>query len=61
MNVWCEICGHWYDARDPAVRFVYGDGRWECQDETQCFSRVAIARALAEATMPPRVVTGGAR
>lgn len=56
MDVWCEICGHRWDQLDPGVRFVYGDGRWECQDETLCFGRRAIAVALEQATLPLRVV-----
>lgn len=46
MDVWCEICGHKWDSLNPAVRFVYGDGRWECADEVQCFARVGIRAAL---------------
>jgi hypothetical protein len=42
----CDICGHRWHALDPGVRFIYGDGRWECADEVQCFARVAIRAAL---------------
>ena len=56
MDVWCAICGHLWDALDPAVRFVYGDGRWECQDETQCFGRLSIRRALDSASEPLHAV-----
>ena len=56
MDVWCAICGHLWDALDPAVRFVYGDGRWECADEVQCFARRAIRAALDSASEPLRAV-----
>jgi hypothetical protein len=57
MEVTCEICGHVWNQQDPEVRFVYGDGRWECRDEVQCFGRRAIVRALEHAfsQMPPAV------
>jgi hypothetical protein len=57
VDVWCEICGHQWDSRDPGVRYIYGDGRWECYDEAQCFGRRAIRAALEHAfsQMPPAV------
>lgn len=45
MDVWCEICGRRWDQLDPGVRYIYGDGRWECRDEEQCFMRRAIEAA----------------
>jgi len=30
MDVFCAIDGKQWDALDPGVRFVHGDGRWEC-------------------------------
>lgn len=39
MDVFCEVCGKKWDQQDPAVRFVYGDGRWECVEEVPCFGR----------------------
>ena len=39
MDVFCEICGTRWDSRDPGVRYIYGDGRWECYDEVACFAR----------------------
>lgn len=56
MDVWCAICGHRWDSLDPGVRFVYGDGRWECYDEDLCFGRRAIQLALDTAAEPLRVV-----
>ena len=55
MDVFCEICDKRWDSLDPGVRYVYGDGRWECYDETQCFARQQIRVALnwAFAQMPP--------
>ena len=47
---YCAICGHMHDTLDPAVRYVYGDGRWECVDEVACFAR------RAELGMPDTVV-----
>ena len=39
--VYCAIDGQQWDALDPGVRYVYGDGRWECADEVACFDRRA--------------------
>lgn len=57
MDVWCAICDHKWDSLNPGVRYVYGDGRWECRDEEQCFGRRAIREALnwAFGSMPPAV------
>jgi hypothetical protein len=41
MDVFCAIDGQRWDALDPGVRFVHGDGRWECVDEVACFDRRA--------------------
>jgi hypothetical protein len=38
--VYCAIDGQQWDALDPGVRFVHGDGRWECVDEVACFDRL---------------------
>jgi hypothetical protein len=46
MDAWCEICGKRWDSRDPGVRYIYGDGRYECFDEVQCFGRRSIRSAL---------------
>ena len=43
--VFCDICGHGWDERDPGVMFLYGDHAWVCYDEVPCFERRA---ALAE-------------
>lgn len=56
MDVWCKICGFRWDLLDPGVRFVYGDGRWECMDEVQCFGRRSIGAALELATVPLHIV-----
>ena len=55
-NVWCEICGKRWASLDPGVRYIFGDGRWECYDETQCFGRVHIAAALESAAATLEVV-----
>jgi hypothetical protein len=47
--VFCAIDGQQWDALDPGVRYVHGDGRWECVDEVACFDRRAMQRGLAEA------------
>jgi hypothetical protein len=49
MDVFCAIDGQRWDALDPGVRFVHGDGRWECVDEVACFDRRALQRGLDEA------------
>lgn len=49
MNAWCSICGKEWDARDPGVRFLYGDGSWECTEEGPCFDRRAM-RELDDCT-----------
>ena len=56
MDVWCQICGHKWDARDPGIRYLYGDGHYECFDEVQCFGRLSIRRALDAASEPLRPV-----
>lgn len=56
MDVWCEICGHKWDSRDPGVRYLYGGGCWECFDEAQCFARRNIGIALEQAASSLRVV-----
>ena len=53
MDVWCEICGHCWDSLDPGVRFIHGDGRWECYDETQCFARRSMRVALDSLAAEP--------
>jgi hypothetical protein len=40
-EVQCAICGLCWDSLDPGVRFIHGDGRWECWDEFSCFARRA--------------------
>jgi hypothetical protein len=45
-QAFCEICGKQWAALDPGVRYVYGDGRWECADEVACFDRRAMQQAL---------------
>ena len=47
--VFCAICPKMWDALDPGVRYVHGDGRWECADEQACFDRRAIQRGLDRA------------
>jgi hypothetical protein len=42
----CEICGKEWAALDPGVRYVHGDGRWECVEEVPCFDRRSMQRAL---------------
>jgi hypothetical protein len=42
MDVFCEICGHRWDSRDPDVTYWHGDGAWECADEGLCFERRAM-------------------
>jgi hypothetical protein len=42
----CAICGKQWAALDPGVRFVHGDGRWECAEEVPCFDRRAMQAAL---------------
>ncbi len=44
--VFCAICPERWDALDPGVRYVHGDGRWECVDEVACFGRRSMQRAL---------------
>jgi alpha-D-ribose 1-methylphosphonate 5-phosphate C-P lyase len=43
----CEICGKQWAALDPGVRYVHGDGRWECADEVACFDRRAMQQETA--------------
>jgi hypothetical protein len=42
MDVFCEICGHRYDQRCPAVRYLAFDRAWTCTDEGLCFERRAM-------------------
>ena len=46
--VYCAIDGQQWDALDPGVRFVHGDGRWECVDEVACFDRLHAQAAEQE-------------
>ena len=46
MDATCAICGKTWDTLDPGVRFIHGDGRWECADEPACFDRRALQRGL---------------
>ena len=45
MDAFCSICGHRWDTRDPGVRYIYGEGTWECTDEGLCFDRKPMAAA----------------
>lgn len=51
----CEICGKQWAALDPGVRYVHGDGRWECADEVACTDRRAGQQA-AWPEMDPAMV-----
>jgi hypothetical protein len=42
----CAICGKQWAALDPGVRYVHGDGRWECAEEVPCFDRRAMQAGL---------------
>jgi hypothetical protein len=42
----CTICGKQWAALDPGVRYVHGDGRWECVEEVPCLDRRAMQAAL---------------
>jgi hypothetical protein len=42
-DVFCSICGHQWDMRDPGVSYRYMDAVWECHDESLCFERKAMA------------------
>ena len=59
-QAWCEICGKQWAALDPGVRYVHGDGRWECADETACFDRRAMQQALDDvwANLTPEQLAG---
>lgn len=46
--VYCGICGHGWDERDPEVRFLFIDREWTCSDETACFERVVEQEAAAD-------------
>lgn len=46
MDATCAICDKTWDTLDPGVRFIYGDGRWECWDEAACFKRRSLQRDL---------------
>ena len=43
MNVYCSICGHAYDMRDPGITLHPGP-EWDCADESACFDRAAASR-----------------
>jgi hypothetical protein len=47
-QAFCTICGKRWAALDPRVRFVHGDGRWECVEEAPCFDRRAMQAGLDE-------------
>ena len=49
MNAYCSVCGKEWDMRDPEVRYLYGDGGWECRDEAACFTRRALNELAEEA------------
>ena len=53
--VFCGICGHGWDERDPGVRYLNIDREWTCTDEGMCFGR----RALATLDPPPGTFHGG--
>jgi hypothetical protein len=40
-EVFCHICGHQHHEQSPEVRFIYGEGVWECFEEAACLSRAA--------------------
>lgn len=48
MTAACSICGKVWDMRDPGVRYLYGDGSWECAEEGLCFDRRAMRALDAE-------------
>ena len=54
--VFCEVCGHGWDERDPGVRYLNIDRAWTCADEAECFER----RALATLDAPPGTFGGAA-
>jgi hypothetical protein len=41
MDAWCHICGQSWHQQDPGVRYIHGDGAYECYDEPACFDRRA--------------------
>lgn len=43
-TAFCQICGKMWDTLDPGVRYVHGDGRWECTGEVACFGRRSAQR-----------------
>lgn len=47
-DVFCNICGARYLEQDPAVTWIYGDGVWECADESLCADRRAMAALETE-------------
>lgn len=42
-EVFCNICGHPWLEQDPGVDYIYGDGVWECADQSLCADRRAMA------------------
>jgi hypothetical protein len=49
-DVFCHICGQSWMEQDPGVRFVQGDGVWECSEESACFGRRAMRQLHQEVT-----------
>ena len=49
-DVFCHICGQKWSEQDPSVRFVHGDGVWECSEESACFDRRAMRHLHQEVT-----------
>jgi hypothetical protein len=41
MDAYCHICGQSWHQQDPGVRYIHGDGAYECYDEPACFTRRA--------------------
>lgn len=39
--VFCHICGCQHREQSPEVRFIYGEGVWECFEEAACLERAA--------------------
>lgn len=48
-EVICDICGKTWLEQDPGVRYVYGDGVWQCSEESPCFDRRAMIDLEKEA------------
>ena len=49
-DVFCHICGQSWREQDPSVRWVHGDGVWECSEESACFDRRAMRQLHQEVT-----------